>query len=110
MKLMMKQSDVQKDKTPTSRLHGRSSSSLSLETLLLAESSTWSEDQKINWTKLAGRYGIEGANRGQTIKQYVAEKNVPIAMKKWEVIRQAKLRLPGGEITYPTHKTVAAQN
>ena len=57
-------------KALTSRMHGRSSSSLSLdETSLLAEASTWSEDQKINWTKLAEQYGVEGANRGQTIKQ-----------------------------------------
>ena len=30
-------------------------------------------------------------------------------MKKRQIIRRAKLRLPGGEITYPTHLTVAAQ-
>ena len=30
-------------------------------------------------------------------------------MTKHQVVRQAKLRLPGGEIAYPTHLTIAAQ-
>ena len=51
---------------------------------------------------MAERYGVKGANRGQTIKQYLAEKEVPVAIKKREVVRRAKLRLLGGEITYPT--------
>lgn len=61
------------------------------ECTLLAEAGTWGENEQINWTKLAERYGVQGA------------------MKKRKIVRRAKLRLPGGEISYPTHKTVTAQ-
>lgn len=35
-------------------------------------------------------------NRGQIVKEFL-------------VVRWAKLRLPGGEIAYPMHTTIAAQ-
>ena len=65
--------------------------------------------QVVNWTQLAKRYGVEGDNAGQSVKEYLASQSIPAAMKKRQIIRRAKLRLPGGEITYPTHLTVAAQ-
>ena len=76
---------------------------------LLDEARTWSEDQTINWTQLAKQYKVEGDNAGQVVKEYLESQSIPAAMKKRHVIRRAKLRLPGGEITYPTHLTVAAQ-
>ena len=34
---------------------------------------------------------------------------IQAAMTKHQITRRAKLRLPGGEVTYPTHMTIAAQ-
>ena len=93
----------------TSKMHGRRSDLPFDENALLIEAGTWGENEQINWTKLAERYGVQGGNRGQVIKEYLANKGVPVANKKREIVRRAKLRLPGGEISYPTHKTVAAQ-
>ena len=96
--------------TPTSRTHGRSPESLPCDKdALLDEARTWSDDQTVNWTQLAKRYGVEGDNAGQSVKEYLASQSISAAMKKRQIIRRAKLRLPGGEITYPTHLTVAAQ-
>ena len=53
---------------------------------------------------------MDGANSGQVIKEYLQSQSIPAAMKKRDnIIRRAKLRLPGGEITYPTHQTVETQ-
>ena len=97
--------------TPTSRIHGRSPENLHFDKeTLLAEAKTWSEDETINWTHVATWYGVDGANSGQVIKEYLQSQSIPAAMKKRDnIIRRAKLRLPGGEITYPTHQTVKAQ-
>ena len=52
---------------------------------------------------------MQVANRGQVVKEYLEGEGVPLAMTKCKVVRRAKVRLSGGEISYPTHKTVAAQ-
>ena len=69
---------------------------------MLDEAKTWAPDQQINWTELAGRWG-------QTVKEFLESQGVQAAMTKCQVIRRVKLSLPGGEVTYPTHMTVAAQ-
>ena len=46
--------------------------------------------------KLAGCYGVTRFNRGQIVKEFLA-------------VRWAKLGLPGGEMAYPMHITIAAQ-
>ena len=52
--------------TRTSRTHGRSPDSLLCDKdALLTEARTWSDDQAVNWTQLAKRYGVEGDNAGQ---------------------------------------------
>lgn len=69
--------------TPTSRTHGRSPESLPCDKdALLDEARTWSNDQIVNWTQLAKRYGVEGDNAGQSVKEYLASQSIPAAMKK----------------------------
>ena len=49
--------------TPKSRIHGRSPENLHFDKdALLAEARTWSEDEMINWTQVAKRYGVDGSN------------------------------------------------
>lgn len=97
--------------TPRPRTHGYAQGNLPCDTdQLLNEARTWSENEKVNWTKLADRYGITGGNRGQTIKEFLAKNEIPAAkLKQREFVRRAKLKFPGGEISHPTHITVADQ-
>ncbi len=75
---------------------------------LLQEAKTWEPDVKINWSELGTKVGLTCANRGQVVKEYLASHGIPAAQKKRPVIRRAKRKLPGGEISYPTHTTVSA--
>ena len=43
------------------------------------------------------------------MKEFLESQAIPAAITKHQVVRLAKLRLPGGEIAYPTHLTIAAQ-
>ena len=95
---------------PSHRIHGTSPENVPFDKdALVDEAKTWSDDQQVNWTQLAGRYGVTGSNRGQKVKEFLETQEIPAAMIKRQVVRRAKLRLPGREITYPTHKTVTAQ-
>ena len=47
-------------------------------------------------------------NRSQVVKEDLAQHRIPAALQKRQVVRRSKLKLPGGEISYPTHSTVAA--
>ena len=77
---------------------------------LIEEAGSWSADQKVNWSQLARNYGLTGDNGGQSIKEFLAEHNIAAAMTtSSQLVRRRKLRLPGGEISYPTHATVKFQ-
>lgn len=95
----------------TKKIHGCSESNLPFDgTMLLAEASQWSEEKEVNWTELANCYGVTGGNRGQIVKEFLAQKGIPVAMtKQRQLVRKAKLKLPGGEISYPSRLTVSAQ-
>ena len=47
------------------------------------------------------------ANRGQVVKEFLAEHNIQAAQKTKTVNRPSKLKLPGGEVSFPVHSTVA---
>ena len=50
-------------KLSSNRIHGRSPENLNFDTAtLLDEAKTWAPDQQINWTELAGHYGMTGPN------------------------------------------------
>ena len=99
-----------KSQSPSSRTHGSSPDNLGFDTdALLEEAKSWSDDQQVNWTELAKRYGVIGSNCGQVVKEFLHSQAIPAAMTKRHITRRAKLRLPGGEVTYPTHMTIADQ-
>ena len=94
----------------SSRIHGTSLVNIPFDKdALLDEAKTWSDDQQVNWTQLAGRHRVTGFNRGQIVKEFLESQAIPAAITKRQVVRRAKLRLPGGEITYPTHITITSQ-
>ena len=76
------------------------------EEQLLSEAKTWSPDAKINWTKLGTDMQLTCANRGQVVKEFLAEHSIPAALKKRKVACRSKLKLPGGEVSFPVHTTV----
>ena len=43
------------------------------------------------------------------MKEFVESEGIQAAMTKHQITRRAKLQIPGGEVTYPTHITIAAQ-
>ena len=60
---------------------------------------------KVNWTELGSECRLTTPNRGQIV---LAQNGIPMALQKRHVKRYSQLKLPGGEISYPTHSTVAA--
>ena len=78
------------EETPKSRLeqsakkrrHGCTSSSLNIDKeQLMSEACTWQPDENINWSELGCRYGLHTANRGQIIKEYLAEQGILIRQR-----------------------------
>ena len=51
---------------------------------------------------------LTSANRGQVVKEFLAENGIPAALKKKKVVRPSKLKLPGGEVSFPVHTTVSS--
>ena len=43
------------------------------------------------------------------MKEFLESEGIQAAMTKRQITRRAKLWLPGREVTYPTHMTIAAQ-
>ena len=65
------------------RRHGCSSSSLNIDKeQLLNEAHSWQPDQHMNWSELGLQYGLHMANRGQIIKEFLAEHGIQAAQKK----------------------------
>lgn len=53
---------------PREKKHGRKDLSINISKLL-EEARSWEEDEKVNWTQLATKYGLTAANRGQDVKE-----------------------------------------
>lgn len=65
------------------RRHGCTSANLNIDKeQLMEEAHTWQPDQQVNWSQLGLRYGLNMANRGQVIKEYLAEQGIPAAQIK----------------------------
>ncbi len=65
---------------------------------LLTEAQTWNENMPINWSTLATEHGVTGGNKGQVVKEFLAQHNVKPAP------RRSKKRLPGGRVSLPMQK------
>ena len=71
---------------------------------LLEEARTWEEGQVINWSELGTKYGLVEANRGQIIKEFLAEHGIEAAQARQRssrASRRSKKRLPGGTVSFP---------
>ena len=65
---------------------------------LLAEAQLWSENERVNWSELARRYGLTQSNGGQSIKEFLRDRNIAAASRQ-ECQRSARRKrktLPGG--------------
>jgi len=62
---------------PRKKIHKRHADNLIVDKeALLAEANEWNEDHKVNWSALATRYGLSTYNRGQIIKEFLAENGI----------------------------------
>ncbi len=86
-----------------SRRHG-SNSKLSSEQKdgLLSEAQEWSENEIVNWSKIARRYGLTNSNGGQTVKEFIRGKDIHfgIAKERNQSARRRRKRLSEG-IPFP---------
>lgn len=89
---------------PAKRKHG---SPLNLEDSakedLLSKARLWGENELVNWSELARQYGITKSNGGQSVKEFLKENNIPVALREQRVQRfprRKRKKLPGG-IPFP---------
>ncbi len=72
-----------------------------LETL-----TNWNSGE-VNWTK---QFNVPGGNQGQIVKEFASENGIDVTKLDGRLpntrTRSRKLRLPGGEISVPTHPTM----
>ena len=71
---------------------------------------SWPETETINWSKVAREHGITARNGGQIVKEFAAENGFDTTKldKRTGIkrMRARKLKMPGGEIAVPCHKTM----
>ena len=93
------------DTPPAKKKHGCKVDSLQLDReKLLSEATEWSENDNINWSAKASEYGLSGANRGQTLKEYLQQEGIELALKKQRksrAPRRQKKRVPGTSVCMP---------
>ena len=61
--------------------HGSLSLPFATKENLLAEARTWTDDETVNWSRLAREHGIANPNGGQTVKEFLRAHNIPAASK-----------------------------
>ena len=71
---------------------------------------SWDSTDKINWSKFARDHHVPGKNGGQVVKEFAKRNNIDVTQldnkKPGTRQRARKLRLPGGDISVPTHRTI----
>ena len=79
-----------------------------LETTL----TNWPEGGRINWSLVAREHGILAKNGGQIVKELAKEKGIDTTKldgsRDGSRMRAKKIKMPGGEISVPFHKTYQA--
>ena len=69
----------------------------------------WPEGEKINWSKFAREHQINAKNGGQIVKEFTVEIGIDVKRVDGRVegvrMHAKKLKMPGGEISVPCHKT-----
>ena len=70
----------------------------------------WPETETIIWSRVAQEHGITARNGGQIVKEFAAENGFDTVRfdnrRGGKRMRAKKLKMPGGEISVPCHKTV----
>ena len=92
------------DMPPRKKKHSRHADNLIVDKeALLAEANEWNEDHKVNWSALATRYGLSTYNRGQIIKEFLAENGISAAFvsQRIRTPRRSKKKLRGGRMSVP---------
>ena len=93
------------------RKHGCNLENLAINAdQLLREASTWSPTERINWSKLGERYGLTTPNRGQVIKEFLQENNIPaasVAQRTTRTPRRPKKKFRSGRTSFPMYKLVS---
>ena len=105
-----KRASVSDNDTPTPKRKKHGCRDLGIDiSELLEEAKSWIEEEKVNWTQLGTKYGLTAANRGQQVKEVLAEHGVPAACRTERPNRtpgRCKKRLPGGKFSFPMSKPV----
>ena len=73
---------------------------------LLTEARSWREDETINWRDIATKYGVTAVNGGQSVKEFLQDHNIPVALKEQQENRTARRKrktLPEG-IPFPMER------
>ena len=110
-----KQSNDNCEQTPVPKRkkHGFNAENIPIDTTkLLEEAQSWGPNSRINWTELGAKYGLTIANRGQVIKEFLSQHNIPAARTQQRpnrVPRRSKKKLPGGQVSFPMHQPVHKQ-
>ena len=75
---------------------------------LLVQLKNLPQGQIINWSALARKFNIPGRNNGQVVKEFAVENGIDVFMldHRPSTTRLRKLRMPGGQISVPAHRTV----
>ena len=77
---------------------------------LLAELKDWPSDVIVNWSEIARKYNIPGSNRGQVAKEFATESGLDVChldgRQQSSRLQARKLRMPGGEVSVPSRRTV----
>lgn len=89
---------------PTKRKHGSPTDLVKLDAVY-TEAQTWSTDEIVNWSQLARRHGITSRNGGQTVKEFLRERGIAVALKESEgrPARRKRKTLPEG-IPFPMER------
>lgn len=77
---------------------------------LLTMLKNWPKGEIINWSAVARQYNVPGKNKGQVVKEFANENGVDVFKldnrPSSTRLRARKLRMPGGQISVPVHRTV----
>ena len=92
--------------TPKRKKHGGDNCILLLDTeQLLDEARAWPSEKIVNWSELAKSYGLTQKNAGQSIKEFLASKDIEQAKKHQRPLRahrRAKKKSSHG-VSFPMH-------
>ena len=96
--------------TPKRKCHGCRPENLEINTdELLQEAQMWTPNEKVNWSQLAARYGLTTPNRGQIIKEFLQEQNIPAAYVVQRGSHTPRRRFRSSRTSLPMHKPVSYQ-